>query len=57
MTEKQKVEELLEMVFKNSSEPYLKNGKHLVDGFDVKGFLVLLVDRFKLTPNESSRYL
>jgi hypothetical protein len=48
MTEKQKAEQLLGMVFKNSNEPYLKGGKRLVDEFDAKEFIVYLISEFEL---------
>lgn len=49
MSEKNNTIEILDLIFKNSSEPYTKGGKRLVDRFDVKDFVVNLTKDYKLT--------
>ena len=45
MTKEQKVIEVLESVYNNSSNPYKNNGKTYVDNLDVKSFVLEVVNK------------
>lgn len=53
MTKKEDISQILELIFKNSGEPYKKNGKLLLDRFDAKNFILEFFDDYQLTKKKS----